>query len=214
MNRNGGSLPPRLPDLSQILKALQRMDASFTIVALSYRGFWTSRGSASERGIKLDAEAAISWVHKKFPGASIILWGQSIGAGVATSTAASVHPEKSRVDALILETPFTSIRDMLTAMYPQKWLPYRYLHPFLRNHWDSREALRRLSDKPQILILAAERDELVLAGDAGELESVCMANDIPAKRIVIPGALHHEVLTKPQGRKAIVDFLTSFSHPP
>ena len=46
--------------------------------------------------------------------------------------------EGSKVDGLVLETPFTSIRAMLVAIYPQQWLPYRYLYPFLWNHWNSR----------------------------------------------------------------------------
>lgn len=49
-----------------------------------------------------------------------------------------------QVDGVLLETPFTSVRDMLRELYPQKWLPYRYLGGFLWNHWDSIEGLRRL----------------------------------------------------------------------
>lgn len=49
-----------------------------------------------------------------------------------------------QVDGVLLETPFTSVRDMLKELYPQKWLPYRYLGFFLWNHWDSIEGLRRV----------------------------------------------------------------------
>lgn len=49
-----------------------------------------------------------------------------------------------QVDGVLLETPFTSVRDMLRELYPQKWLPYRYLGGFLWNHWDSTEGLRRV----------------------------------------------------------------------
>lgn len=48
------------------------------------------------------------------------------------------------VDGVLLETPFTSVEDMLKELYPQKWLPYRYLGFFLWNHWDSIEGLRRV----------------------------------------------------------------------
>ena len=215
---NGGSIPPRTPDLSRVMKGLENQPIKLTIVALSYRGYWTSKGSASEKGIRLDAAAALSWIADNYPQASIMLWGQSIGAGVATMAAVE-YPAIARsstvmpfIDALILETPFTSIGDMLTALYPQKWLPYRYLHPFLWSHWDSREALQIISQrpkKPKVLILAGERDEVVPAEHAGQLETVCRDGQIPVTHLTIQGALHHEVLMKAQGRNAIVSFLIS-----
>lgn len=211
MYRNGGSLPPRTPDLSRILKALQFGFVRLTLIALSYRGFWTSKGSASEEGIKLDAAATLDYVAEQYPDVFVILWGQSIGAGVATSAAASSSISTSLpIEALILETPFTSVGDMLTAMYPQKWLPYRYLHPFLRHHWDSREALVQLGQvekRPRVLILVGERDELVPSSHALELESICKAQQIPITRVVVGGALHHEILAKSEGRKALTEFV-------
>ena len=69
----------------------------------------------------------------------LIVWGQSIGAGVATNLAARLTTTDHTVpiDALILETPFLSIRAMLETLYPQRWVPYKHLWPFLRNHLDS-----------------------------------------------------------------------------
>ena len=200
-----------MPDLSRILKALQLESPRLTLIALSYRGFWTSKGSASEPGIKLDAEATLAYVAEQYPDAFVILWGQSIGAGVATTTAASSSISTSRpIEALILETPFTSVGDMLTAMYPQKWLPYQYLHPFLRNHWDSRDALAQLGQagkRPRVLILAGERDELVPSSHAQGLEIICKAQQMPVTRVIVCGALHHEVLAKSDGRKALAQFV-------
>lgn len=75
-----------------------------------------------------------------------------------------------RLEALILETPFVSVSRMLETVYPQRWLPYRYLSPFLWNHWDSTSSLRRLGEAsrslhdlqnrklPRVLILQAGKD--------------------------------------------------------
>lgn len=127
----------------------------YGIVALSYRGFWTSRGRPSERGIALDAIAALDWVSQCIPQDSkLVLWGQSLGAGVAANAVAAqiqIRPSRKsesvvtsreenkgvKVNGLMLETPFTSISAMLIAIYPQKWLPYRYLYPFLWDHWQA-----------------------------------------------------------------------------
>ncbi|KAL8774098.1 MAG: hypothetical protein Q9209_001206 [Squamulea sp. 1 TL-2023] len=233
---NGGALPPRLPSLSMVLKALQREVAAstrYTLVALSYRGYWTSRGRPSERGIGLDAAAAIEFAVSKLkrPGdepTRLVLWGQSIGAGVATSAAAVLATSKRRredidgrdqavdpqISGLLLETPFVSVRAMLTAIYPQAWLPYRYLGPFLRNHWDSQAAMRKLASssilRPKILILQAANDELVPSSQSEQLEEVCRELKVDVKRIVVSGALHTDVVAKSRGRRAIVDFLGGF----
>jgi alpha-beta hydrolase superfamily lysophospholipase len=64
------------------------------------------------------------------------LWGQSIGAGVATALLAHHSDEmksEKAIEGLILETLFLSVKSMLVALYPQRWLPYRYLWPLLRN---------------------------------------------------------------------------------
>ncbi|KAL8848966.1 MAG: hypothetical protein Q9221_006061 [Calogaya cf. arnoldii] len=234
---NGGALPPRLPSLSIVLKALQR-EASFstkyTLVAVSYRGYWTSRGRPSEHGIHFDAAAAIEYATKQLHKPNdqpigLVLWGQSIGAGVAVSAAAALSSTKQRgegnmsggdptvaspVSGLLLETPFVSVRAMLTAIYPQKWLPYRYLGPFLRNHWDSRAALRKIADPsvqgPKILILQAGNDELVPSGQAVELEETCEGLGLDVQCVVVSNALHNEAAAKGQGRRAIVDFLHGF----
>ena len=118
------------------------------------------------------------------------------------------------MNGLVLETPFTSIRAMLIAIYPQKWLPYRYLYPFLWNQWDSRQALLRIAEsnaKPLVLILPAGRDELVPKSHAAELENVCKDGGIDVRRLTVKGALHHEVLGKHEGRQAVVNFLRSIA---
>ena len=238
--RNGASIPPRLPALSSILRSLNVSPTSttYTILAISYRGFWTSSGRASEVGIKLDAAAALSWAmetfHAKMVGSEedvrFVLWGQSLGAGVAVDAAAtfanrldsSKGSKGMEVNGLLLETPFVSVKAMLLVLYPQKWLPYRYLGPFLRNHWDSREALQRLAgtqredtkltgsenqQSAKILILQAGKDELVPASQGLELEACARALKLDVQRIEVKGALHNEVSMKASGRAAIVQFL-------
>lgn len=116
-----------------------------------------------------------------------MLWGQSIGAGVAATAAANhaadiyaaaggaaaldtaaggPHVLPTIICGLVLETPFTSVRAMLGAIYPQKWMPYRYLWPFLRNHWDTVAALRRIGTTVPPLAAAAP-PHFVTAAAAG-----------------------------------------------
>jgi fermentation-respiration switch protein FrsA (DUF1100 family) len=225
---NGGSVPYRLPLLSSTLKfvhARQSASAStsspnFTLIALSYRGYWTSSGRASERGIKLDAQALLSYVTATYPGAEIILWGQSLGAGIACTAAAEhiQHAQDARsssIIGLILETPFTSIKSMLLALYPQKWLPYQYLHPFLWNHWDSEVALRQIAlveSRPRVLLLPATRDEVVPPTEIDKLARVCEQVGLETHRVDVLGALHTEATTRREGQEAVVRFVLDVLH--
>ncbi|EFR03526.1 hypothetical protein MGYG_06523 [Nannizzia gypsea CBS 118893] len=216
---NGSSIPPRLPQLSGVLKALD--DRTYTLIAVSYRGFWTSRGRASQRGIERDAIAALKWARKTYPdlNTQLVFWGQSIGAGVATFLAASDHRQhdcarRSEPPALILETPFVSVQSMLLALYPQRWLPYRYLGPFLRNWWDSEEALRAMSNtgakqtvRRRVLVISAENDELVPPEQGDFIEDLCIEQGMDVSRTRVRGALHTEATFRGGGRNAVVSFL-------
>ncbi len=217
---NASSLPPRLPYLSNILKAASsEASLDVSIMALSYRGFWTSKGSASQAGIEMDAEAVLDWVlNERDSQADVVLWGQSIGAGVACVSAAALlrrDPQRfKRIKGLLLETPFTDVRAMLIALYPQKFLPYRYLSPFLTSTWDSKTALEQIGDSSPdlwVTMLQAGDDEIVPNGQAAALENACRLRDIKTERFVIPGALHSDIMMKGQGKSRIVHFLKSFS---
>jgi uncharacterized protein len=230
---NASSLPPRLPFLSPVLRMLRERPlhdnrcVQYTVVCCSYRGYWTSKGRPSERGIALDAAAALEWIrsdHDLQTGSKdqpipVIIWGQSIGSGVATNLAAQTDLSSSNLvlSTLILETPFLSVRAMLETLYPQKWLPYRHLWPFLWNHLDSWTALGVLSQKnkvsgvrtPSVLILEAGKDELVPNSHGDMLEKRCLEVGLDVRKKVIHGALHTEVMVRPEGRLAVVEAVHS-----
>ncbi|KAK4229101.1 Alpha/Beta hydrolase protein [Podospora fimiseda] len=222
---NASSIPSRLPDLSWVLRAVSDSKApvlapmQLTFVCLSYRGYWTSRGRASEAGIRLDAEAGVSWIahqHERRFGKDsttrpvLIIWGQSIGCGVATNLAATGRiPPTMPIKGLILETPFVSVRSMLETLYPQKWLPYKHLWPFLRNHLDSwtNFGLMAQASKesgispPSVYIIQAERDELVPKEQTDKLYQRCVDVGLKVERGVAPSAYHQEAIARPHGKK-------------
>ncbi|KAI1762109.1 alpha/beta-hydrolase [Hypoxylon sp. FL1150] len=236
---NASSIPPRLPDLSSALCMLKRQSMQWhgksvrcTMVCLSYRGYWTSRGRPTEKGITMDAFAALNWIsqlHRKFfgggaeesrPSANLVLWGQSIGAGVATNLAAEAPiPADVHLDSIILETPFTSIRAMLEVLYPQKWLPYRHLWPFLRNHLDSWKNLGMISQRyrigesaPEVFVLEAAKDELVPLELSQKLYDRCLDVRLPVTRKAVAGAFHNDTMFRGEGRRAVAEFLSHRIH--
>jgi fermentation-respiration switch protein FrsA (DUF1100 family) len=173
----------------------------------------------------MDATAAMAWIREFHDSeaigslgehATIVIWGQSIGASVAVSLAAKSHKffqTKLSLNALILETPFLSTRAMLETLYPQKWLPYRHLWPFLWNHLDSWNALGLMqrnfencgSKSPTILIIQAGKDELVPKEHGDTLQRRCLVLNLDVQKKIISGSLHTEVMVRHEGRMAVVE---------
>ena len=89
------------------------MQDGFGVVAVSYRGFGGSTGSPSEAGLLLDADAAYAFCTDRYAAERIVVWGESLGTGVAVALA-SKHP----VGRLILEAPLTSAAEVAWRSYP------------------------------------------------------------------------------------------------
>ncbi|KAJ5378941.1 hypothetical protein N7509_012060 [Penicillium cosmopolitanum] len=249
---NGGSTPLRLPVLSQVLRTLAHKskfadsEPDYTIVALSYRGYWTSSGRATQSGIERDAQAFLNWVSASYTSPNtdlqIVLWGHSLGSAVASSvlskyltaqgtTQAAQNQVLPPISGLIMEAPISSIKDMLISLYPQKWLPYRYLWPFSWNTWCTATALENLAawkaqnakeiqtnesthltrsqspTVPPIFIISAENDEVIPPYVAGKLEKRGQDLGLDITRKEIPGAMHTECPIKHDGREALVAFI-------
>lgn len=224
---NAASMPPRLPALSAVLSLVRNASGGqtrHTMVAVGYRGYWKSKGRASEGGINDDVMAALRWViddHSSNDHGGnmerpvIILWGHSVGAGFATNLVARLIRSAAsegygtNINSLILETPFTSTRAMLETLYPQKWLPYRHLWPFLRTRLDSSANMETIATRSStdILMLVAEKDEIVprhlteALRQRGENLGLCV------KYHIVPGSYHNEASSRGDGRQAIASFV-------
>jgi fermentation-respiration switch protein FrsA (DUF1100 family) len=67
-----------------------------------------------------DADAAYAFAAERYGAERIVLWGESLGTGVAVAVAAE-HP----VARVLLESPFTSTVDVATSVFwyvPIRWL--------------------------------------------------------------------------------------------
>src|ERR1019366_7245444 len=105
------------------------------IVALSYRGYAGSGGRPSEQGLLLDAAAAYAFTAARYSADRIVVWGFSLGSGVAVALAAD-----RLVGKLILEAPYTSIVDIagsLLRIMPVRWL--------IRDQFRSDERIARVT---------------------------------------------------------------------
>jgi len=116
LHGNGGNISHRLEKLS-IYNQL-----GLAVFIIDYRGYGSSTGKPSEQGTYLDAEAAWNYLtkDKAIPGNNIIIYGESLGGGVAVWLASQYQSK-----ALIVESAFTSIADVGGHYYP--YLPVKLL---------------------------------------------------------------------------------------
>jgi len=117
----------------------------YAIVLATYRGFGGNPGKPSEDGLYADARATLDALG---PG-PFVLWGESLGTGVATKMA-----NERRVAGVILQSPYISVADRAAEMF--FWLPARRL---VTDRFDS--ASRIATINAPLLVVHGARDTLI-----------------------------------------------------
>jgi fermentation-respiration switch protein FrsA (DUF1100 family) len=116
------------------------------IVALSYRGYAGSTGRPSEHGLLQDAAAAYAFTTARYGAGQIVVWGFSLGTGVAVALAA-----EQPIGKIILEAPYTSVADVAASLF---WfMPVRLV---MRDQFRSDERIARV--KVPLLIMHGSND--------------------------------------------------------
>jgi hypothetical protein len=119
------------------------------LLALSYRGYAGSSGTPTEAGLIEDARAAYAFAISRYEPKRIVLWGESLGSGVAVALAA-----ERKIGRLVLEAPFSSAVDVAAKVYP--YVPVRWL---MKDQF--RSDLRIAKVKAPVLIMHGDHDEVV-----------------------------------------------------
>ena len=128
LHGNAGSLPGSFRDPAGRAARYRGLSENGAgVLALSWRGYGGSSGEPSEAGLRIDGETALQWLQAQVPTAPIILFGESLGSGIAVQLAAA-----HEVAALMLDSPYASLVDIGAARYP--WLPVR---PLIKDPFDS-----------------------------------------------------------------------------
>jgi fermentation-respiration switch protein FrsA (DUF1100 family) len=148
------------------------------LVALSFRGYAGSTGSPSEQGLLQDAAAAYAFTTARYAADRIVVWGFSLGTGVAVAVA-SEHP----IGKLILEAPYTSTVDVAASLFP--FLPIRLL---MRDPFYSDERIARVT--VPLLVMHGENDPAIPIRFGERLFG--MANE-PKRFVRFPGGGHENL---------------------
>ena len=141
---NAGDLSNRIYKLNE----LNKLDIN--ILLISWRGFSGNKGSPTEKNLYEDAEAAIKWLNeKKVENNQIILYGESLGSGVAVEIG-----KKNNFNGIILESPFTSVENSAKIYYP--YLPVKFI---LKDRYDSINKIDKI--RTPILIMHGKKDDII-----------------------------------------------------
>jgi fermentation-respiration switch protein FrsA (DUF1100 family) len=140
---NGGALHYRVDRFKKLIAD------GIGLVALEYRGFGGNAGIPSEHGLIADAEAAYAFAAARYPAKQIVLWGESLGSGVAVAIAA-----EKPVGRVILEAPFTSTAAVASIRY--WYMPVRLL---MKDQFHSDERIGKVT--APLLILHGFQDKTV-----------------------------------------------------
>ena len=144
LHGNAGSLENRIYKLNHF----NNLDINFLILA--WRGFSGNKGKPTENGLYTDAKSGLQWLATKgIKEENIIIYGESLGTGVATEIA-----QNTNFAGIILESPFTSMVDAGKSKYPI--FPVRLL---LKDRYESNKKIKNI--KSPILIMHGEVDKLV-----------------------------------------------------
>jgi len=133
-------------------KVRHYLDAGLGVLLVEYRGYGGNPGSPTEDGLYADGLAALDYLAgQKVASGDIILYGESLGSGVAVYLALRMTKTVS-AGAMILEAPFTSIADVAAAHYP--FVPARWL---VRDKFNSVAKIRHIQAPLFIIHSRADR---------------------------------------------------------
>jgi pimeloyl-ACP methyl ester carboxylesterase len=171
LHGNGGSLEEWVTDTDFYRRT------GFDLFIIDYRGYGKSTGRIEgEAQLHADVRAAWLSIANEYAGRKIVLYGRSLGTGLATRLAIDVDAH-----LLVLISPYTSLRDVARDHYP--WVPSALLrYPMRTDEW-----LPRV--KMPVLILHGDRDTVIGIAHADRLHAL-----VPSTEFVrLKGVDHNDV---------------------
>lgn len=174
-------------------KARAYMDAGFGVLLVGYRGYGGNAGSPSEDGLYADARAALGWlISRGVPQGQIVVYGESLGTGVAVQMALE-HPN---LVGVVLEAPYTRLPDLI-----QIFVVPGLAEMVMLDRFDNRAKIGQI--KAPLLILHGQQDGVVPISMGRELKERARMG---VEAHFIAGAGHHDLYNHGAG-SIVVEFV-------
>jgi fermentation-respiration switch protein FrsA (DUF1100 family) len=172
--------------------------AGLGVLLVEYRGYGGNPGEPTEAGLYEDGRAAMRFLAAQGVGSrSTILYGESLGCGVAVQIAAEHAEQRNNVAAVIVEAPLSSVTDVGAHHYP--YLPVRWL---LKDRFETRAKIAKIG--APLLVVHGTEDRIVPLRFG---RSVFEAAAEPKEALWIYGG-GHEDLERSGLHSAVFDFLS------
>jgi fermentation-respiration switch protein FrsA (DUF1100 family) len=186
---NAGNISHRLENIRFLL------EQQLQVFIFDYRGYGKSGGRPSEKGLYQDGLAAYDFLlsQEHIEPQGIVLFGRSLGAAVAFEIAL-----RREVRSLIIESAFTSTKEMAKTMFLFK--PLSYFMPF---HYNNLEKVSHVS-VPKLIIHG--RDDEIVPFSMGEE----LYHTAPEPKYFFPIARAHHNDTYLVGGKTYFEKFTAF----
>jgi pimeloyl-ACP methyl ester carboxylesterase len=171
LHGNGGNLD------SWFVNAAFYRAANLDLFMFDYRGYGKSSGRIqSQAQLEADVRAAWAAVAPRYAGLRRVIYGRSLGTGLAASLAAEVQPELT-----VLVSPFESMTALAAEIYP--WVPSALLRYPLRTD----QALPRI--RSPVWMAHGERDDVIPPQHAERL----LPRAAQAQLLRVAGAGHNDI---------------------
>jgi fermentation-respiration switch protein FrsA (DUF1100 family) len=170
---NGGHLGHRLLGVAPLLRE------GYGVVLAAYPGYGGNPGRPTESSLQAAGRGTLASLAARGVAADrVVLWGQSLGGGVATRLAS-----EQRVAGVILEAPFTSVADRAQELYPI--LPARWL---TLDRFDILSRIQAIG--APLMIVHGEGDRVVPVGHGRQIFAAARE---PKRGVFIPHADHNDL---------------------
>jgi fermentation-respiration switch protein FrsA (DUF1100 family) len=188
-------------------------DAGADVMLFDYRGYGDSPGEPSEEGLARDARAVWRFAtetHQIEP-RRLVLFGESLGGGVAVRLASDLSLKKTPPAALILRSTFSSLTDAASNHFP--WMPVRWV---LIDRFPSEQMIQNVTCP--ILQLHGRRDTVVPFRLGQKLFATApetSASGLAKRFVELPNANHNDVISTSHGEvlAAVRDLLSKVTPP-
>ncbi len=187
LHGNGGNLQTWLTSVDFYRRV------NYDLFIIDYRGYGKSSGKI-ESEAQLHEDMRIAWdrISPLYAGKKLVVYGRSLGTGLATKLASDVQP-----DLTVLVSPYESLKAIGDAHYP--WLPnFVNRYPIRSDQWISKI-------KGPVIIEHGDMDTLIGLSHSEKLKQLRPATEL----VVVTGAGHNDIHKFPTYLDTLSDRLKS-----